>query len=114
MARPKSEDPIIFIKVGLRRAGWDHVMLWKPGDTSETRNLEELVERSSKMFPQGPGRFGHSADPDKPQSRRRIPRAVAAYAERLGVTKNDALAEIAARYIAEHPDEFAPDLPVSS
>lgn len=110
MARTKDPDSQVYVKVGLRPKQWAHVMGWKPGDTSETRNLCELVDRSMKMFPEGPGKFGHLPDPDKPRTRRRIPGAVAQFAARQGVSRNDALAEIAARYIAEHPEEFRADV----
>ena len=105
MAGKKQPDSLIFVSVGLRPKEWAHVMRFKPGDASETRCLSELVARTMKLWP-AERPVPDPSKPEKLRSRRRIPGAVASYAERNGVTRNDALAEIAARYIAEHPEQF--------
>lgn len=56
LGRPKSEDSLVFVTVGLTRAQWSWLQLWFPTG-SITDALRGLVERAVRFWPGGPFKF---------------------------------------------------------
>ena len=56
MARPKSDNPLVFRTVGLTAAQWRWLDLWLLS-ASPTAQLRELFDRAVKFWPSGPHRF---------------------------------------------------------
>jgi hypothetical protein len=54
--RPRSEDSLVFITVGLTKTQWAWLKLWFPTG-SPTDALKALVERSIRFWPSGPFKF---------------------------------------------------------
>lgn len=54
--RPRSEDSLVFITVGLSKAQWEWLKLWFPGG-NPTDSLKALLERAVRFWPSGPYKF---------------------------------------------------------
>ncbi len=117
MARPLSEDPKRFFTIGIRESQLAWVALWIPGyctpsdpggaKPNYTRGLEELIDRAMKFWPKGPNAPGPVRTGDARPKLPRIPRSLKHYAARRQMSRPQALADIARRFLREHPEEAA-------
>lgn len=95
--RPPDPDKLKFEQVGLRPAQKAWLAKWRDTDNVTTQ-LQELLDRAMKFWPGGPGAFGRTVK----QPRKRLPRAALnAYAEKHDLTRQEAIAEIVTKFLAE-------------
>lgn len=54
--RPRSEDSLVFVTVGLTKTQWAWLRLWFPTG-SMTHALGALIDRAVRFWPSGPFKF---------------------------------------------------------
>lgn len=99
MARPKDPNKLIFRSIGLTAEQWAYVELFSIAEVTAaaplnpTTAIGELVDRLRKMCPAGPRAFGR----DVTRARYKMPRWLQSYAQREGLTRNEAAAQLVAQ-----------------